>query len=58
MKLKFIGIDKLYGLNSGEIYNIELFTKNNYIWVRVEGRSAAIPYSAPLAFANNWTTVN
>ena len=56
MKLKYVGPDRVYGLEHGQFYNIELFAKNSHIWVRVEGREAAIPYSTPLAFSNNWTT--
>lgn len=54
--LKYIGLDKCYGLTTGNIYRIDLFAKNSHIWVKVEGRPAAIPYASPLAFSNNWTT--
>lgn len=55
IELKYVGANNLYGLTFGKVYNVELFAKNSHIWVRVEGREAAIPYSAPLAFSNNWT---
>ena len=54
MKLKFVGDNNLYGLTTGKLYHVEIFSKNNLIWVKVEGRASAIPYSTPQAFAHNW----
>ena len=59
MELRYIGEDGLYGLAKGQTYNIDLFVKNNYIWVRVkvEYKSFTIPYTTPVAFANNWEVI-
>ena len=56
MKLRYIGIDDLYNLTTGKVYDVDVFTKQSFIWVKVEGRSAAIPYSTPQAVAHNWET--
>lgn len=57
MKLRYIGMDKVYELANGAIYNIEqLFIKNNLIWVKVEN-NISCPYVTPQAFANNWEAV-
>lgn len=57
MKLRYIGDDRLYGLTTYQVYEIELFTKNGFIWVKVDSRLSAIPYMTPIAFANNWEAV-
>ena len=57
MKLRYIGTDKLYELTNGEVYRVELFVKNSFIWVKVEGKAFSCPYATPMAFANNWEAV-
>ena len=54
MKLKYIGENNLYGLTTNKTYNVELFTKQSFIWVKVDGRDSAIPYTTPQAIAHNW----
>ena len=31
MRLKYVGDDTLYGLSTGKVYSVEIFSKNNYI---------------------------
>ena len=57
MKLRYVGVAEIYGLTPGKVYDIELFVKNNLIFVRATGISSAVPYTTPIAFANNWEIV-
>lgn len=54
MKLRYIGYDRLYGLTTGKVYNVEILSKDSYIWVKADGIKITIPYDGPLAVANNW----
>ena len=62
MYLKFIGADGSMRLSRGEIYNVSVKTKDNYIWViipRFEFRAKVFgvwecPYSSPQTFSENW----
>jgi hypothetical protein len=54
MKLRYIGIDGLYELNTNQVYQVEVFSKGAYIYVQPYGKSFACPYASPKAFSNNW----
>lgn len=54
MKLRYVGYDRLYGLTTGKVYDVEISSKDSYIWVKAEGAKTTIPYDGPLAVANNW----
>ena len=57
MKLRYIGENNLYGLVKDKEYDVEIFTKGNYIWLKVESRPAAIPYDTPQALSYNWKSI-
>ena len=54
MYLKFVGKDKSMGLNYGEIYKVNVISKDYYIWVEW-GFCKICPYDSPRSFADNWT---
>ena len=62
MYLRFIGADGSMGLDHGKVYNVNVKTKNDYIWVtmpRFEFRHMVFgvwkcPYSSPQSFSANW----
>ena len=57
MYLKFIGEDGSMGLSHGRIYDVQVKTKNNYIWVIIPNILFDVwkcPYSSPQSFAKNW----
>ena len=62
MYLRFIGSDGSMRLSHGKVYNVNLKTKGNYIWVTMpvfEFRHNVFgmwkcPYSSPQSFAANW----
>ena len=65
MYLKFIGNNGSMGLCHGEIYEVRLKTKDDFIWViipnfelrdKVRG-TWKCPYSSPATFAANWASV-
>lgn len=62
MFLRFIGANGSMGLTYGEVYEVRIKTKNDYIWViipmfqfrdKVFGKWEC-PYSSPQSFAANW----
>lgn len=62
MRLRFIGTDGSMGLTSGVIYEVQVMSKGNYIWVIIpnfEFREKVFgtwrcPYSSPRSFSVNW----
>lgn len=59
MALRFIGEDGTYGLVKNQVYEVELFAKGSYIWVRwgTEPGPGCTGYLTPKAFATNWEGV-
>ena len=66
MMLRFIGEDGSLGLEHGEVYEVKVFSREKWIWVSwkpcppfpTSGEPHnSCPYSSPLAFANNWESV-
>ena len=62
MYLKFIGANCSMGLTRGEVYEVKIKIKDEYIWViipafelrhKVFGKWKC-PYSSPQSFASNW----
>lgn len=62
MWLKFIGANGSMGLTNGEVYDVKVKTKKDYIWVTMSGFELRdkvwgvweCPYSSPQSFAANW----
>ena len=62
MRLRFIGANGSMGLTNGEVYDVQIRSKSNYIWVMIpnfEFREKTFgiwkcPYSTPENFATNW----
>lgn len=54
MYLRYIGKNKSMGLISGKIYKVDIYSKNNYIWVQW-GLYNICPYESPESLAKNWT---
>lgn len=62
MYLKFIGANGSMGLYHGKVYNVEVKTKNDMIWVLIPNFELMhnvfgtwkCPYSSPQSFAVNW----
>lgn len=62
MRLRFIGMNGSMGLTSGVIYEVQVKSKGNYIWVIIpnfEFREKVFgtwrcPYSSPRSFSANW----
>lgn len=65
MYLKFIGKNGSMRLSHGEVYNVNVKTKSDYIWVTIpmfEFREKVFgkwecPYSSPQTFSENWEKV-
>ena len=65
MYLRFIGANGSMGLIHGKIYDVNVKTKNNYIWVTIPGFELRdrvfgkweCPYSSPQSFSANWEMV-
>ena len=55
IRLRFIGKDKSMGLRKGNIYNVRLSSKSNYIWV--QWNEGICPYTSPKNFSMNWEEV-
>ena len=53
MNLKFIGTNGSMGLIHGKVYNVNVFTKLNYILVTWKP-DVICPYDSPQSFAANW----
>ena len=62
MYLKFIGNNGSMGLIHNKIYNVDIKTENNFIWVIIygfknHGKVSEVwrcPYSSPKTFSENW----
>ena len=61
MQLKFIGEDGSLRLRNGQVYEVDVLTKVDYIWVCIPdfdlGEVTATwhcPYVSPQSFAANW----
>ena len=56
MYLKFIGQDGSMGLKQNTAYNVNVYSRNGYIWVEW-GYHKICPYESPETFAKNWTKI-
>lgn len=62
MRLRFIGTNGSMGLANGKVYEVQVNSDENYIWVVIpdfEFREKTFeiwkcPYSSPDSFAANW----
>lgn len=61
MLFRFVGKDGDYGLKNGLVYPCKVYTKNNYIWVRVRNyafkfpkKYVYIPYSSIERMSTEW----
>jgi len=51
--MKFIGEDGSMGLRRGQIYNVQISSKGEYIWVDW-GFCKMCSYESPESLAKNW----
>jgi hypothetical protein len=54
MYLRFIGENGSMGLVHGRIYNVDVISKGEYIYVKW-GFIRRCPYYTPQSFAENWS---
>lgn len=62
MYLKFLGTDNSMGLINGKVYDVEIKSRENFIWViilnfKLANNEIAVwkcPYTSPQNFAANW----
>ena len=56
MKARFVGSDGSMGFRKGKVYDVRLFTTDNYVWVQYRG--VTCPYSSFSKLLENWESVD